>query len=81
MSKRDLIHALVKSSQTNNEQRYISYINKDINNDIHNEINKIRMQLFEMSPYLNKGTLKDIRKLLYDIEHQKKIKNKQNRKK
>ena len=60
MSKRGLIHALVKPSQANEEQRYISYLNKDTNNDIHKEINKIRMQLFELSPYMNKKALKDI---------------------
>ena len=33
---------LVKSSQANNEQRYISYLNKDTNNDIHNETFALR---------------------------------------
>ena len=60
MSKRDLIHALVKSSSTNDQQRYIDYLNKDTINDIHNEMNKIKMQLFEVSPYMNKKALKYI---------------------
>ena len=54
MSKRDLIYALIRSEPANNEKKYISYlINNSINN-IHNEIIKISMQLFQVSPYLNK---------------------------
>ena len=48
-------------------------MNKDTNNDIHNEINKIRLQLFDVSQYLNKKALYDIRKRLYDIEKLTKI--------
>ena len=48
-------------------------MNKDTNNDIHNEINKIRLQLFDVSQYLNKKALYDIRKRLYDIENLTKI--------
>ena len=55
------------------EKKYISYLNKDTDNDIYNEINKIRMQLFDASPYLNKEALYDIRKRLYDIEQLTKI--------
>ena len=55
------------------EKKYISYLNKDTNNDIYNEINKIRMQLFDASSYLNKEALYDIRKRLYDIEQLTKI--------
>ena len=69
MSKKDIIYALIRSKPANNEEEYISYLNKDTNNSIHNEINKIRMQFFEVSPYLNKKVLHDIRKTLYDIEN------------
>ena len=73
MPKKDLIYALIKSNPVNNEKRYISYLNKDTNNNIHNEINKIRMQLFELSSYLNKKARHDIKKRLYDIEKLTKI--------
>ena len=48
-------------------------MNKDTNNDIHNKINKIKLQLFDVSQYLNKKALHDIRKRLYDIENLTKI--------
>ena len=48
-------------------------MNKDTNNDIHNKINKIKLQLFDVSQYLNKKALYDIRKRLYDIENVTKI--------
>ena len=68
MSKKDIIYALLRSEPANNEEKYLSQLNKDTNNDIHNEINKIRMQLFEVSQYLNKKGLRDTKKRLYDIE-------------
>ena len=68
ISKRNLIYALIRSGPANNEKKYISYLNKDINNDIPNEINKIRLQLFDVWQYLNKKALYDIRKTLYDLE-------------
>ena len=43
MSKKDIIYALIRSGPANNEENYISYLNKDSNNDIHNETNKIRL--------------------------------------
>ena len=66
MSKRDIIHVLIRSEPAINEERYTSYLNKSTNNSTHNEINKIRMHLLEVSPYLNKKVLYDIRKRLYD---------------
>ena len=42
MSKKDIIYALTRSEPANNKKKYISYLNKDTNNDIHNEIIKIR---------------------------------------
>ena len=74
MSKKDIIYALIRSEAANNEKKKnISYLNKDSDNNIHNEINKIRIQIFEISPYLNKKVLYDIRKRLYDIEKLTKI--------
>ena len=43
MSKKDTIYALVRSEPAIKEKKCISYLSKDTNNDIHNEINKIRM--------------------------------------
>ena len=71
MSKKD-IYTLIISEPANNEETYISYLNKDTNNNIHNEINKIRMQLFNVSSYLNKKVLYNIRKRLYDKDYLKK---------
>ena len=52
--KKDIIYALIRSKPAINEEKYISYLNKDTNNDIHNEINEIKLQLFDVSQYLNK---------------------------
>ena len=71
MSKKD-IYTLIISEPANNEETYISYLNKDTNNNIHNEINKIRMQLFNVSSYLNKKVFYNIRKRLYDKDYLKK---------
>ena len=71
--KKNLIYALIRSEPANNEEKYISYLNKDTNNGIHNEINKIRLQLFDISQYLNKKAPYHIRKRLYDIEKLTKI--------
>ena len=60
MSKKDTIYALIRSEPVINEEKYISYLNIDSNNDIDNKINEISIQLFEVSPYMNKKTLKDI---------------------
>ena len=62
MSKKDTIYALIRSEPVINEEKYISYLNIDSNNDIDNKINEISIQLFEVSPYMNKKTLKDIKK-------------------
>ena len=50
MSKKDTIYALIRSEPVINEEKYISYLNIDSNNDIDN---KISIQLFEVSPYMN----------------------------
>ena len=48
MLKRNLIYALIRSDPANNEEKYISYLNKDTNNNINNKTNKIRLQLFDV---------------------------------
>ena len=64
MSKGDIIYALIRSEPIINEKKYI--INS--NNEINSKINDIRMQLFAVSPYMNKKEHSNIRKRLYDIQ-------------
>ena len=45
----------------------------DSNNEIRNKINEIRLQPFNVSPYLNKNKHGNIRKRLYDIAKMLKI--------
>ena len=72
LSKSDIIYALIRSEPVINEQKYIF----DSNNKMYSRINKIRTQLFNVSPYLNKNDRNDIRKRLYSIGNtQKLIKN------
>ena len=60
MSKKDTIYALIHSEPVINEEKYISYLNNNSNNDIVNKINEINMENFEVSPYMNKKALKEI---------------------
>ena len=69
LSKSDTIYALICSERIINERKYIF----DSNNEIHSKINKIRLQLFDVSPYINKKTRGDIRKRLYSIEKIQKV--------
>ena len=64
MSKGDIIYALIRSEPIINEKKYV--INS--NNEINSKINDIRMQLFAVSPYMNKKEHSNIRKRLYDIQ-------------
>ena len=73
MSKKDTICALICSEPIINEEKYLSYLNNDSNNDKVNEINEISMQLFEVSPYVNKKALKDIKKRMHAIKKLTKI--------
>ena len=76
LSKSDIIYVLIRSEPVINEKKYII----DGNNEIDNKINDIRLQLFNVSPYLNKNKPGNIRKRLYDIgkmlKIDKKMKNK-----
>ena len=47
MSKKDIIYVLIRSEPANNEEKYISDLKKGTNNNIHNEINKIRMKFLK----------------------------------
>ena len=73
MSKGNIIYALIRSEPAINEEKYISYLNNDSNNDIHNELNKISMQLFEVSQYISKKALNDIKKRLRAMKKLTKI--------
>ena len=64
MSKGDTIYALIRSDLIINEKKYVIHSN----NEIYSKINDIRMQLFVVSPYMNKKKLCNIRKRLYDIQ-------------
>ena len=59
---------LIRSGVSHKENNYIKYLNRDTNNEIHNEINKIRTQLVNVSSYLKKQYLNQIRQRLYEIE-------------
>ena len=50
LSKSDTIYALICSEPIINEQKYIF----DSNNEIRSKTSKIRLQLFDVSPYINK---------------------------
>ena len=69
MSKSSIILALLRSEPVINERKYI--INNV--NEIHSKINDIRLQLFQVSPYMDKKEHSKIRKRLYDIKKITKI--------
>ena len=69
MSKKDTIYALIHSEPVINEKKYII----DSVNEILREINKIKLQLFNVSPYMNKKEQRKMKKRLYDIGKMTKI--------
>ena len=69
MSKSSIILALLRSEPVINERKYI--INNV--NEIHSKINDIRLQLFQVSPYINRKEHSKIRKRLHDIKKITKI--------
>ena len=58
LKKKNLIYTLIRSGKSHKEDNYIKYLNKNTNNEIHNEINKLRLQLLNISPYLKKRIFK-----------------------
>ena len=62
-SKSSIILALLRSEPVINERKFI--INNV--NEIHSKINDIRLQLFQVSPYMDKKEDSKIRKRLHDI--------------
>ena len=69
MSRSSIILALLRSEPVINERKYII----DNDNEIHSKINDIRLQLFQVSPYVNKKEHSKIRKRLHDIKKIPKI--------
>ena len=63
MSKSSIILALLRSEPVINERKFIT---NNIN-EIHSKINDIRLQLFQVSPYMDKKEDSKIRKRLHDI--------------
>ena len=68
MSKSNTIYELIRSEPVINEKKYIIHSV----NEKHSETNDIRVQLFNVSPYVNKNEQSGIRKRLYDIQKKKK---------
>ena len=69
MSKSFIILALLCSESVINKRKY----KIDNVNEIHSKINDIRLQLFQVSPYMDKKEHSKIRKRLHDIKKITKI--------
>ena len=69
MLKSSIILVLLHSEPVINEKIYII----DNANEIDSKINDIRLQLFQVSPYMDKKEHSKIRKRLYDIKKITKI--------
>ena len=69
MSKSNTIYELIRSEPVINEKNYIIHSV----NENHSKTNDIRVQLFNVSPYVNKNEKSGIRKRLYDIQKKKKL--------
>ena len=69
MSKSSIILPFLRFEPVINERKYII----DNVNEIHSKINDIRLQLFQVSPYIDKKGHSKIRKRLYDIKKITKI--------
>ena len=74
MSKSSIILALLRSEPVINERKYII----DTVNEIHSKYNDIRLQLFQVSPYIDKREHSKIRKRLHNkiTKINKSLKNK-----
>ena len=76
MSKSNTIYELIQSEPVINDKKYIIHSV----NEKQSETNDIRVQLFNVSPYVNKNEQSRIRKRLYDIQKKKKIDTKTKKK-
>ena len=59
---------LIRSEKSHKENNYLEYITKDTANEILDKINDIRKEPVNVTPYLEKEELKQIRKRLHEIE-------------
>ena len=64
---------LIRSEKSHKEDNYLEYIAKNISNEIHNKVNDIRKELVNVTSYLEKEELKQIRKRLHGIENKTQI--------
>ena len=60
---------LIRSEKSHKENNYLEYITKDTANEILDKINDIRKEPVNVTPYLEKEELKQIRKRLHEIEN------------
>ena len=74
VKKDNLIFMLIRSEKSHKEDNYLKFITKDTTNEIHNKINDIRKVLVNVSQYLKKQKLKQIRERLKEIEKKTRIK-------
>ena len=58
LKKKELLYTLIRTEKSHKENNYFEYISKDLNNEIHNKINEIRIQLVNVSSYLKKRRVK-----------------------
>ena len=64
---------LIRSEKSHKENNYLESITKDTTNEIHNKINVIRKALVNVSSYLEKDDLKQLRKRLHEIKNMTQI--------
>lgn len=69
LSKSDITYALIRSAPVIDEEKYII----DSNNNIINKVNKVGLQLMEVSQYIDKERSKVIRKRLNEIRNTQNI--------
>ena len=74
VKKDNLIFMLIRSEKSHKEDNYLKFITEDTTNEIHNKINDIRKVLVNVSQYLEKQKLKQIRERLKEIEKKTRIK-------
>lgn len=67
LKKSDLIYILLKSKEDSKEKKYLELLNNESDNDIHNKINKIRIEILELDKRLSKKDKKEYVRELYDI--------------
>lgn len=69
LSKSDITYALIRSAPVIDEEKYII----DSNNNIINKVNKVGLQLMEVSQYIDQERSKAIRKRLNEIRNTQNI--------